>query len=512
MRELRKSEIELLLDLAKKKKTEKLKVAIYARKSREDETGSSLSTQIEACMTLITKYNFVLETTDELIFQESNVSGFFIEHRKEYTKMMQLVKDGQIDVVLTMKIDRFSRDATNVATYIEQIQSNGAYFIAGDDLGDNTAAGILIKQIMWATNEFVGRRSVEDSMKVRMKLSRDGYSVGGVGNYGYTITGRKYIIEPIEAIVVNYIFDSILSGASYNEVIDQLDIKGYKSRSGKRFSASTIHGILTNERNYGMHIWNHKDKKRRKKKVLKEEFDEARSEYAVPEAIISRDKFDKVQEMILDRAIPRESNTDKEPYLLTGLVQCDVCGGMMTGYSKISGHSKTKIRYYTCPRHTAKNGSKCKTKDVNATHLETAVHNMLDSMINHHLETIGISSSTINQFIKEDTITLKRLNRELNGYEDKVEKLILGLDMINNDVIQQTTLRDLDKYGILIRTTTENINRINDRVDTIRSTGVLRSDTTLSASCSSRLTRKLIVSMIDVIKVSDTVLEIHLKD
>ena len=511
MRDLRQAEVEQLLKRIQDLKLKKLKVAIYARKSREDEMGTSLSTQIEECNTFIERYNFLFETNESFTFQEDNVSGFFIEHREQYSKMMKLVENGEIQVVLTMKIDRFSRDSVNIPKYIEEITSKGAYFIAGDDLGDDTAAGILIKQIMWATNEFVGRRSVEDSMKVRLKLSRDGYAVGGVGNYGYDIINRKYMINPEEAIVVNIAFDRIIQGSSYKEIIDELDIKGYKSRSGKKFSLSTINSILTNERNYGLNIWNSEKKRKDKKRVLKEAFGEVSSLEAVPEPIIIKEKFDKVQSIIQTRIVPRTGIKHK-PYLLTGLVRCAKCGGLMTGFSQKAGHSGTRMRYYICPRHTDKRGSKCETKGINATHLENTVKSMINEMIDKHVSNTGVSNTVIQQFLKEDNRIRTRLKRELSKYEEKVEKLLLGLDDITSDTVKKTVIHRIEQTGKLIDHTNSSVNELELRLSMYQANTIQSQLNSTNLLASDGLVRELITNVIDAIVVNNTEVSIQLKD
>ena len=511
MRELRQKEVEKLIQMAKKLKVDKLKVAIYARKSREDELGTSLATQVEACKTFIERYNFLFETDENFIFQEDNVSGFFIEHREQYSKLMESVGKGEVQVVLTMKIDRFSRDSVNIAKYIEEIQSKGAYFIAGDDLGDDTAAGVLIKQIMWATNEFVGRRSVEDSMKVRLKLIRDGYTVGGVGNYGYNIKGRKYVINPEEGIVVNLVYDRIIQGSSYQDIIDELDIKGYKSRSGKKFSLSTINSILTNERNYGLNIWNSEKKRKDRKRVLKEVFDEVSSLEAVPEPIINKEKFDKVQSIIQTRIVPR-TGKKHEPYLFTGLIRCSKCGGLMTGFSQKAGPSGTRMRYYICPRHTDKRGSKCETKAINATHLENAVKVMLKNMLDKHILKEGISQDVIKQFLKEDTRILKRLARDQSKYEEKIENLTIGLSSISSDTVKNSVIRSIDQYGKLLQHTNSSISELESRISIYQLNKMLPQLDATNLLANDGLVRELVTKVIDTIVVNNTDVTIQLKD
>lgn len=92
MRELREEEIRRLHMIAGKKGRLKLKAAIYARKSREDITELSLSTQIEECKNFIEKYSSLIDDESISVFSEDNASGMYTEYRDELQKLMREAK------------------------------------------------------------------------------------------------------------------------------------------------------------------------------------------------------------------------------------------------------------------------------------------------------------------------------------------------------------------------------------------------------------------------------------
>ena len=78
---------------------EKLRTAIYARKSAEDERQTSLPTQIEVCKEFISEYDMLTLTK---IYSEDNVSGMFTDNRTEYLAMLAAAERQEIDVIVTI--------------------------------------------------------------------------------------------------------------------------------------------------------------------------------------------------------------------------------------------------------------------------------------------------------------------------------------------------------------------------------------------------------------------------
>ena len=314
----------------------------------------SIETQIEACREFVSKHEYLFSLKDEDIYSEDNVSGMYIENRLELSRLMAKVKEKTVDVVICSKVDRLSRDALNTDILLKQLEESDAYFIGGDDLGDNSAAGVLIKQIQRSINEFQVRRSIEDMIAGKIKNTKDGYSCGGPGNFGYNVVNRRYVINPYEAVAVSTIFDLFIKGKSYNDIIDELEVLGFKTRTGKNFSKATINAILTNERNSGVNIWNSQRKRKKRKRISKLIFDEVVNDSGIVEGIVTKEKFDEVQRRLQSKAVPRDKAAKHKPYLLTGLIKCAHCGGNMTGNSTKGGRDHRLRRIYECHNHKHK--------------------------------------------------------------------------------------------------------------------------------------------------------------
>ena len=59
------------------------------------------------------------------------------------------------------------------------------------------------------------------------------------------------IVIPKQAEIVKYIFAEVLSGKGTQKVANDLNQKGIPSKRGGRWTATTIRGILTNEKYTG---------------------------------------------------------------------------------------------------------------------------------------------------------------------------------------------------------------------------------------------------------------------
>lgn len=303
-------------------------------------------------------------------------------------------------------------------------------------------------------------------MKVHTKLVKDGYTVGGPGNFGYDVINRKYVINTEEALAVNLVFDLFIAGKSYKEIADELELKGYKPRKSNRFSPSTILSILTNKRNCGISIWNSHEKRKERKRVIKELFPEVISEDVVVEAIVSKERFDLVQKLLKDRAVGKKSN-GKSSYLLTGLIKCAVCGRAMTGNTQKSGRNKQTYRTYHCKNHSKKHGATCATKDVRVEYLESYILDQITFIINNRVNKTGFDQQIIDKYLENESHTLTRLKRDKTKYQDLLSKMTVGLYQATSKAVIRSTQVEIEKIDRLIKLTEERISNIEEKIGQI---------------------------------------------
>ena len=423
MRTLDEKEIKLLEKMLTKNKArgiEHLRAAIYARKSAEDEKETSLSTQIDHCKEVISKYEFIQLVK---IFSEDNVSGMFTDGRKEYKHMMEMAEEQKIDVIIVMKLDRLARDLADSSTAVKLLKSYGCHLIAGDDVSNpNTPSGEFLRSIMFAQAQFHARRVASDVMASECKNAKDGKNAGGIAPYGLKLVNQRFEIDENEAPAVKIIFERYISGKSYKKIIDELSQLGYKTRNGNKFSYSTINDMLKNDKYYGTYVYNREGSKRRKNRVVNEEFDEVRNANAI-KPIIEKSLFDKASELIKSRqnCAPRQNSNPS--FVLTGKIICKNCGKSMCGESQTGGRSKKKRRIYQCPNHTTRKDNVCSTKEINADYLENAVKELIINSINDYMTSSNLES-ILSPTKKQIEEYVAIISRHISDTDNKAKKFL----------------------------------------------------------------------------------------
>ena len=414
MRNLEAKEIELLKAKCKQRGAKKLRAAIYARKSAEDERETSLDTQIKTCESFVNHYDF-LEIA--YTFQEDNVSGMFTDNRKEYLKMMELAETKQIDVIIVMRLDRLARDLGDSATTIKLLKLYGCYLIAGDDISDSsTPAGEFMRNILLAQNQYHSRYVASAVMAVECRNAKEGKTAGSAPPYGLKVVGKRFHINEDEAPAIRLMFDRIAKGHSYKEVIDELTSLGYKTRKGNTFSYSTLHSLLRNEKYYGTYIYNRENGKKKKRRVLIERFDEVKNAEAIP-PIVPKELFDQVQAVLDGRKTVRPKQNANPAYVLTDLLYCKKCGCSFSGATQTCGRNKIRYRAYT---HTQKQREACKANKINAEYLEKVVKMLIINSINEYLKASPLSQTVFSRLEKETQEKVGKLSRYVSDLETKI--------------------------------------------------------------------------------------------
>ena len=438
MRELNIHEIE---NLKRKQKTAigkgipKLRTAIYARKSANDEKQTSLDTQVKNCMEFIAKYDTLLEFKE--VFQEDDRSGMFTEGRDEYDKMMKQAESGEIDVIVVMKLDRLARDISDATTIVKLLNLYNVTLLAGDDVNNaDTPAGEFVRNIMFAQNQYHARRVASDVIRTTCNEAKKGKTVGGVAPYGLKTVNRQYDLEETEAPAVKIMFERIAAGRSYQQVIKELTDSGYRTRSGEKFSYSTLNSILRNEKYFGCYIYNREGGKKKKHRVLIEHVDEVRIEDNIT-PIVSKETFDKVQAVLDKRKTECRPHLNASNYVLTGLLFCKQCGKPMSGFTTTSTRKQKSYRNYVCPNHSKRNGNVCSTKDMNANYLECAVKSLITHSINDYLTDKVVAQNVLTCLEAPLKEQRTEYSRRVSDLEGEIKKLISRAANVTERIAQK---------------------------------------------------------------------------
>jgi len=233
----------------------KFKIAIYSRKSKFTGKGESTENQVEMCKAYL-KSKFFESYRDEglYIYEDEGFSGSHI-NRPEFLKMMEGARERKFNTVICYRLDRISRNISDFAKLIDELNNLGIAFISIKEQFDT--ASPLGRAMMYIASVFsqLERETIGERIKDNMdELAKDGRWLGGITPTGYrsvkTTKENKHRqilkIIPEEAETVKLIFEIFLKTRSLTETADCLNKKGFTTKNTKPFTPVTVRGILEN--------------------------------------------------------------------------------------------------------------------------------------------------------------------------------------------------------------------------------------------------------------------------
>lgn len=389
------------------------KVAIYVRVSTtsQAEEGYSIEEQIDK----LESYCKIKDWTVYKVYTDGGFSG----SNTERPALESLIKDAnkkKFDTVLVYKLDRLSRSQKDTLFLIEDVFiKNGIEFLSlQENFDTSTPFG---KAMIGLLSVFA--QLEREQIKERMQLGKLGRAKAGKSmmwaktSYGYDYhkeTGTM-TINPVQSLVIKFIFESYLSGRSITKLRDDLNEKFPKE---KPWNYRAVRVILDNPVYCGYNQF--------MGEIYKGNH----------EPIISKETYDKTQEELKIRQRTALENFNPRPfqakYMLSGIAQCGYCGAplkIMMGMIRKDG---TRLVKYEChQRHPRKlrgittynDNKKCDSGFYHKADIETYVLQEVNKLQHdsEYLEKIlsdnhkeSIDRESYQKQIRELTKKISRLN------------------------------------------------------------------------------------------------------
>ena len=332
-------------------KREKWRAVLYIRLSKEDgdkDESNSVVNQ-RGLLTHFVSQHSDLEIFDILI--DDGYSGTNFE-RPQFKRLIQILRNGRANCVIVKDLSRLGRDYIEAGQYIEILFPllNVRLISVNDNIDsllspDSTQSYILPMQDI--VNDYYAK---DTSIRVRQVKNRKrlyGEYTNGQPLYGYKLDPNKkgrLIPDKDSASIVQRIFSMYLSGKSSSEIARQLNAesilcpRGYKKtgqisilseKTSEHFFwiPSTVLYILKNQMYCGDMVQG---------KALVSDF-RNQKKVSIPkdswsiventnEAIIDRDSFLKVQNIISQNRKNEIGGTTESKALFAGIVLCSECG------------------------------------------------------------------------------------------------------------------------------------------------------------------------------------------
>ena len=438
-------------------------IAIYTRQSIFKKDSLSTAQQTDYCIPLCADESYE-------VFEDLGYSGKNLK-RPAFEKMMKQVYSGKVHKILVYKLDRISRNISDFANLLTELQKYNCEFQSVSENFDTTSpigrAMIYICMVFAQMERENISQRVHDNYYYRTEL---GFWGGGMAPYGYKLAKTKYkgkyhtILEPHpeEATLVRQMYDWYLEpNGSIPVILNKLNVElKIPSRKGSQWTSRVISDILGKPLyapndvalyNYllgiGANITNPveefdglasvdmygKKNAASGKHKRTRNAEEMYCNISNHEAIIPSDVWLKVQykrQNMLRK--PSRAGTGKNSWF-TGLMKCACCG---------SGVSYTNSRgtqgYYICSSRKNRGYYSCNQKPAAK---KTTDPTIIQSILQHYAQPDTICRiRSANLLLKEPTpVSLKERNELLikaTQVQKEIDNLMESLSLGNATLIK----------------------------------------------------------------------------
>ena len=325
-------------DSAKQRYKDRLRVAAYCRVSTDDkEQEKSYNSMIKHYTALIQENKL---WTFAGIYADPAVTGTKVDKRDEFHRMIQDCKAGKIDMIIVKNIPRFARNTLDTLKYVRMLKEiNVAVYFEKENIHTIRDGEFLIAVLGSIAQQEVENTSANVKMGLKMKMKR-GEMVGfnNCLGYDYDKELKTISINPEGAKVVRYIFERYIAGAGSTMIARELNEKEIHTIRGNKWTASSIMGVINNEKYKGDLLLGKTFtvdpiSKRRLENFGEEDKYYVRNHH---EPIISEDMFEKAQAMRSRRnggklsVVPGKRDKYSRKYAFSSLLECGFCGGHLT--------------------------------------------------------------------------------------------------------------------------------------------------------------------------------------
>ena len=338
-------------------KAAKIHCAAYCRVSSDSED------QLNSFMAQTRYYSRIFENsqTEELIdiYADEGVTGTREDKRSEFQRLMKDCRKGKIDRIYTKSISRFARNTRDCLKNVRELKSLGITIYFEKENIDT--ANMTDEMMITIMGGLAQEESTSISQNMRWSIQNrmaSGTMKMGTSLFGYDLVNGELIVNTDEAEIVRQMFEQYLSGYGIAKIAKMLNAQNITRKGNPcHWTPGTVKLMLTNEKYIGDQLFQKKyrtDTIPFRQLVNKGE----RKQYYYcdrHEPIISRDDFDKVQNILAEHK--KSFKGLKQDHIFAKKIYCGECG------STFKFKCRKNKNYWVCRLHDSES-DKCSNKQI----------------------------------------------------------------------------------------------------------------------------------------------------
>ncbi len=376
----------------------KVKYCLYARKSTESEERQVLSidSQIKEMLELAKR-----EGLDVVELKRESHSAKETGQRPVFNEIIDEIKQGKFNAILTWAPDRISRNAGDLGKIVDLMDSGALLEIRtyGQKFSNNPNEKFLLMILGSQAKLENDNRGINVRRGLRTRAEM-GLWVG-LAPLGYLNQKRmdkkcQVIIDPLRAPAIKKMFEKVAyekySGRKlYNYLKHELN---FYTRGNKPLTLAGVYRILDNPFYYG---------------VFERPVGSGNWYQGKHKPIISKDLFEKAQAQLKRDKIVRENRE----FAFTKLFTCGHCGSGISAeekYKQLKDGTHARYIYYSCSRARDRN---CKNKYIREEDLITELLKILDK--------VNINELGMRQKLEDEIARFNIFQRSVLGATEKLK-------------------------------------------------------------------------------------------
>ena len=391
-----------------------MKVALYARVSTLQQSDKdSIPAQVDALTKYANDHGYEIQDT----YVDDGVSGTLLDERDELQRLLENVKRGEVDIILICKLDRWFRSVKHYMNVQDILEKYGVpWRTIWESYETETPIGRFQITQMLAFGELEAGNTAVRINHVFDYKKQNHEVLSGKVPYGYMIVNKHMVANPETVDRAREIFDTYIATGSICETLRR--IQPYEVAKTQRSLKLMLQNRKYIGESYGIENYH--------------------------EAIIDRDTFDLVQEMLSKN----QRKARKFEYIFSGMTWCSDCGRKMTGTTDEYHAKKIRYKVYRCMFHYRTIPTCSNARTLNEAKLEKYlvenIKNLAFAEINEgkekerpdykkQIESLERKIERLKDLYVNELITLDEYKHDVASYRADIERFRKDMRKYAND-------------------------------------------------------------------------------